>query len=175
MAFPDSIRFHSLAHSRSGPHESTLQRWWDDTQRELVKHVPGKKHGVTLINSAMHGGEGMFIGAFLAMLHVELPKGLDTFGPIDLIGGTASLLLSAAPGIDQAKSEYLRTAGACAWTAWGLRKGYAFAAERALAAGKKPGGTFAGEGETIRAFGGAKDADEKDEFIVALRELAQKQ
>ncbi len=112
--------------------------------------VPGAmSHAVAGIHVVRQYGEAGITGAVLAALAVHLPTGLDLGGkaPIDLGVSLAGAVLAVAmPREDGATSA--RNIGAAAASIYAFRQTGKFLATKTKAAGKKVGGTFAGDDDS---------------------------
>lgn len=126
--------------------KSTMRKWLDSMRSGVSITTRAKSHVAAAGQGVRLGGEAMLMGGLLGIAHCEMKNGLDIKGktPIDLITGLAGL----AGGVVFAHEEFgrdLTNAGGVALGVFMFRHAYGITASRAKKAGKRVGGTFAGD------------------------------
>lgn len=177
MATAPMILFESIAQSNI-PHreKGVITRYLDkmtggraSDYLDLAKEKAGglsvhhAEAGGHLIRSTLeHGAVGFGLGA----LHAEV--GLDHIVPIDLVLGGLTGIASAVLCRSEACTDFRNISGQSVGI-FAFRKGFALFAEKRLAKGQQPAGTFA-KG-AVKVAGESDWAGEEDGILAAARNL----
>jgi hypothetical protein len=145
MASPYGILASVESSNLPGREKSAIRRWVEGvagTGVGAVGTVAGA--GIQVVRS---GGESLVVGALLGAAHSEMKTGLDMKKvPMDagigVLGTLASLALCAQEGSEGGLCTDARNIANTGFSVFAFRKTYDLLAEKRLAAGKAPGGTF---------------------------------
>jgi len=150
-ALVHSIESSNLPSAKKSALAGMIDRMRSGGRAGLIARVG--KHGMATAHVVRQYGEAGVTGAALGLAHVMLPTGLDVaipktkvHIPIDLVGAVIGAGVAMAMPYEEGSTD-ARNVGSSMATVYAFRKTYDFLAAKAKKAGKKVGGTFAGEGD----------------------------
>jgi hypothetical protein len=170
------VVYDSVMNSNLPSKEKSIFRQYMDkvTNGKITKAVGrgiGMNHLTTLGHTVRATGESTVTGATLAILHAELPTGLDIKGaPADGILAALAALAAIAGANHELSRDALNVSNS-AMSIFAFRKTYDFIAEKKLASGSPLGGTF-GPSQSAKVAGEENDfGNENDPILAAARDL----
>jgi len=139
----EELVFSSLDQSNIPVREKSQIRRWFEKTTGLTRFGGRTTATVREVGLGIRqAGEGGLTGAALGAAHASLKTGLDVKKvPIDGVVAVAGLV-GAAVMAEEEMAHDLRNVGTAGLTVLAFRKGYDFVAEKKLAKGESPGGTF---------------------------------
>ena len=162
MASPYSV-LASVESSNLGAREkSSIRRWVENVASGEGMGMVGDM-GHAAMHAVRGSGEGLVVGGLLGVAHAELKTGLDVKKmPVDAGMGVLGMLASIATADGDGVNVDARNVGITCLGVFSFRKTYDLLAEKRIAAGKGPGGTF-GPAQTAKVAGELGDDDLDDE------------
>lgn len=153
MASPYSILASVEGSNLPSREKSSIRRWMEN-----LSDVGRMAQVGSVAHAGMHAvrtsGESVVVGGLLGAAHSELKTGLDVKKvPMDGVAGLVAAIASVAvaDGPDGVSADARNVAGSC-FSVLSFRKTYDLLAEKRMAAGKAPGGTF-GPAQAARVSG----------------------
>lgn len=167
MALPTGMTVGELEKSNMPPAQKTaLRRWWDANKDS--KMTQAKLHVAAAGQGVRAGGEALFVGGALGVVHAMSPTGLDVKKiPLDAVSGALALVASIGMAHTEVGSD-LRNAGTTALGIFAFRKTHDMTREIQIKkAGITPGGGAAipaGIGPAISKVAGETDFNDMSNF-----------